>query len=511
MSIYGSGSGAGSVVTPAIARLRGVAPAWHPGRARMLFHSLDFLAFLLVVLVLYHVLIRDWSHRKLMLLAASWLFYATWSPAFLLLLIASTAADFQLARWIYARRWEAPGVERPEGRARARGLLVASLLLNLGVLGWFKYGLFLYGSIGEILALPPAPRILAVTVPLGVSFYTFHAISYIVDTYRGIRPPTSSFFDYALYVAFFPQLVAGPITRWGFFGPQLVSPREVGWHRIDGALFLLAIGFVKKVACADSLGGYVDEVYAHPLVASRLEHWIVLYAYAFQIYFDFSGYTDIAMGVAGLLGFRLPENFRHPYLAENPSEFWRRWHISLSTWLRDYLYVGLGGNRHGRVRTYVNLFLTMLLGGLWHGAAWTFVAWGAFHGLWLAAHRAIVRDALLGRRIAELDVPRWLRRAVTFHLVALAWVPFRASSFADAAAILRGLLTGTDQLNAPLPLAVIAIILVGLATHGFALQSRLEHVFERLPRPAQGVAYGLGIIVIALTIGQSERFIYFQF
>jgi D-alanyl-lipoteichoic acid acyltransferase DltB (MBOAT superfamily) len=477
----------------------------------MLFHSLDFLAFLLVVLVLYHVLIRDWSRRKLMLLGASWLFYATWSPRFLLLLIASTAADFQLARWIYARRWEAPGIERPEGRARARSLLVASLVLNLGVLAWFKYGLFLYGSVGEILALPPAPRILAVAVPLGVSFYTFHAISYIVDTYRGIRPPTSSFTDYALYVAFFPQLVAGPITRWGFFGPQLVERLHVGWHRIDGSLFLLAVGFVKKVACADSLGAFVDEVYAHPEAFSQLEHWIVLYAYAFQIYFDFSGYTDIAMGVAGLLGFRLPENFRHPYLAENPSEFWRRWHVSLSTWLRDYLYVGLGGNRQGRVRTYVNLFLTMLLGGLWHGAAWTFVAWGAFHGLWLALHRAIVRDAVLGRGVAELPIPRWLRRVATFHLVALAWVPFRATSFSDAGVVLHGLVAGPDRLNAPLPLGVVAIVLIGLATHGLALQSNLEHVFGRLPRPARGIAYGAVIVLIALTIGQSERFIYFQF
>jgi alginate O-acetyltransferase complex protein AlgI len=477
----------------------------------MLFHSLDFLAFLLIVLAVYHGLVRDWAHRKLVLLAASWLFYATWSPRFLLLLIAATAVDFQLARWIYARRWREPGVEREGGRRHARGLLVGSLVLNLGVLAYFKYGLFFYESAGAVLALPPAPGILAVAVPLGVSFYTFHSISYIVDTYRGIRPPTASFADYALYVAFFPQLIAGPITRWGFFGPQLVGRREVGWHRLEGALFLLAVGFVKKVACADSLGAYVDEVYADPLAWSRLEHWVVLYAYAFQIYFDFSGYTDIAMGVAGLLGFRLPENFRHPYLAENPSEFWRRWHISLSSWLRDYLYVALGGNRAGRLRTYVNLFLTMLLGGLWHGAAWTFVAWGAFHGAWLALHRAIVRDAVFGRALARLPVPRWLCRVATFHLVALAWVPFRAASFADAAVVLRGLVVGPSTLDGPFPLGPVALVILGLATHGLALRARLDHLWALLPRPVQGIAYGLVIVVVALTSSHSERFIYFQF
>lgn len=477
----------------------------------MLFHSLDFLAFLVTVLALYHLALRDWPAQKRLLLVASWLFYASWSPRFLLLLIASTAADFQLARWIYARRWESPGVERPGGRARARALLVASLVLNLGVLAWFKYALFFYDSARPLLALPPAPAILAVTVPLGVSFYTFHAISYIVDTYRGVRPPTDSFGDYALYVAFFPQLIAGPITRWGFFGPQLAERPHVGWQRVDAALFLLAVGFVKKVACADVLGGFVDQVYARPGASSPIEHWVALYAYAFQIYFDFSGYTDIAMGVAGLLGFRLPENFRHPYLAENPSEFWRRWHVSLSTWLRDYLYVALGGNRDGRVRTYVNLFLTMLLGGLWHGAAWTFVAWGAFHGLWLALHRAIVRDALLGQRLATLAAPRWLRRLITFHLVALAWVPFRAATFADAGAMLRGLVGGPHGLGGPLPLAVIALVLLGALTHGLALRSRVERAWGSVPRPLQGVAYGAAIVLIALTSGQSARFIYFQF
>ncbi len=278
----------------------------------MLFNSLYFLLFLCVVLVIHHGILRSFDARKLFLLAASWFFYATWSPQFLLLLITTTWVDFRLALAI-ARAGPGP---------RARRLLTLSLVLNLGLLGYFKYAFFFYESASFLWPLPPAPGFLSVVVPLGISFYTFHSISYVIDTYRGIRPPTESFRDFALYVAFFPQLVAGPITRWGFFGPQLASPPHVGLARIDGALFLLAVGYVKKVVCADSLGAYVDEVYRDVALMGSLDLLIALYAYAFQIYFDFSGYTDIAMGAAGLLGFRLPENFRHPYLAENPSEFW---------------------------------------------------------------------------------------------------------------------------------------------------------------------------------------------
>jgi D-alanyl-lipoteichoic acid acyltransferase DltB (MBOAT superfamily) len=259
--------------------------------------------------------------------------------------------------------------------------------MNLGVLAVFKYGRFFWESAGVFAAMPPAPAVLRVAVPLGISFYTFHSISYMIDTYRRVRPPTDSFGDYALYVAFFPQLIAGPITRWGFFGPQLDMQRRVTFARVELALFLLAVGFVKKVVFADSLGGFVDRIYADAAHSRPLELWLAVYAYTFQIYFDFSGYTDIAMGIAGLLGFTLPENFRHPYLACDPADFWRRWHISLSTWLRDYLYIPLDGNRRGALRSYVNLFVTMLLGGLWHGAAWTFVLWGAYHGAWLALHR----------------------------------------------------------------------------------------------------------------------------
>jgi alginate O-acetyltransferase complex protein AlgI len=465
----------------------------------MLFNSLPFVLFFAGVLVVFHGVLRAWPMRKRFLLAASWAFYASWSPRFLLVLIGTTALDFGLARWIHAARQQA------DGHARARALVVLSVTVNLGLLAAFKYGRFLYGSVATVVALPPTPGFLAVAVPLGISFYTFHSISYVVDTYRGLRPPTESFPDFALYVAFFPQLVAGPITRWGFFGPQLEAQRSVRFAAVEQALFLLAVGLVKKVIFADSLGAFVDRVYADPGHAGWIEIWVALYAYAFQIYFDFSGYTDMAMGLAALLGFRLPENFRHPYLAPGPSDFWRRWHISLSTWLRDYLYVSLGGNRRGALRTYINLFVTMLLGGLWHGAAWTFVLWGGFHGVWLAAHRAVNET-----RSAPPRTPLWLRRLVTFHLVCVGWVLFRAGSLATARAVFAGLFSGRLLWDA-FPIGTIAIVAVGVATHALAERENLETAWFRIPRVVQGAVYGAVLVLVGLFSAHSGRFIYFQF
>jgi len=481
----------------------------------MLFNSLVFLAFFLLVLAIYHLAPLPWRGRKLLLLLASWAFYATWSPRFLVLLVGTTWLDFHLARWIHRARQEEIAAGRADPRGgRARALLVASLASNLGLLAFFKYGRFFWESGASVLPLGPPPSFLSVAVPLGISFYTFHSISYVIDTYRGIRPPTDSFGDFALYVAFFPQLVAGPITRWGFFGPQLAEPPIVHFPKVDAALSLLAVGFVKKVLLADPLGGFVDTVYAAPASAAWVECVIAFYAYAFQIYFDFSGYTDIAMGLAALLGFRLPENFRHPYHAENPSEFWRRWHMSLSTWLRDYLYVPLGGNRRGTARTYGNLFVTMVLGGLWHGAAWTFVLWGAFHGAWLALHRALsgVDWWRPARREAggAPRTPAWLRRVVTFHLVCLAWVPFRAGTLETARAVLAGMASGRGIVS-PLPFGTLLILLVGVATHAFALRWDAHRAWERVPRILQGIAYGIVIFLVGLASTRSERFIYFQF
>jgi D-alanyl-lipoteichoic acid acyltransferase DltB (MBOAT superfamily) len=469
------------------------------------FNSLAFLLFCLAVLAAYWGS-GDWERRKRVVLVASWLFYATWSPRFLAVLVATTWLDFHLARWVHRLRWRPDGTERRRGAAAARRALVLSLAVNLGLLAFFKYGRFLWASVDAILPLPPEPGLFAVAVPLGISFYTFHSISYVVDTWRGLRPPTDRFVDFAVYVAFFPQLLAGPITRWGFFGPQLERPRRADLGMVETAVFFLARGFVKKLVLADSLGALADGVYADPARAPGVEAWLALYAYAFQIYFDFSGYTDLARGLAGLLGFRLPENFRHPYLATSPSDFWRRWHVSLSTWLRDYLYVPLGGNRRGRRRTYANLLLTMLLGGLWHGAAWTFVLWGAYHGIWLGLHRLLV-EATGGR---APRTPAWLRRTVTFHLVVLGWVLFRAGSLEAAAALLHGLVAGRP-LAGPFPIAVLALVLLGAATHGLALRVDLAAGWRRVPRLVQGAVYGVVVVLVGLFSAQTQRFIYFQF
>jgi D-alanyl-lipoteichoic acid acyltransferase DltB (MBOAT superfamily) len=464
----------------------------------MLFNSLEFLAFAAVVFPIYFAL-RPWSLRTVWLLVASWLFYASWSPRFLLLLIATTWVDFQFAKIIH-RTLE--GGEQ-DARRRARGWVVLSLTMNLGALAVFKYSGFLYGQLAHVIAMPPTPAWMSAPPPLGISFYTFHSISYIIDTYRGRRPPTYVFREFALYVAFFPQLIAGPITRWGFMGPQIQSPHPVTSDNVDRGMARLLIGLVKKVALADSLGAIVDQVYGNVHTAAPLEIAIALYAYPFQIYFDFSGYTDMALGLAQLLGFNLPENFQHPYRALSPREFWQRWHISLSTWLRDYLYVSLGGNRRGAVRTMVNLMITMLLGGLWHGAAWTFVLWGGFHGAWLAIHRLVAT----GR---PPRTPAWLRLLVTFHLVLVAWVLFRAPSLELVRNIFSGLFSGRPM-TGPMPVGAVLVIAIGILTHALAERFDPAAWWMRAPRFAQGAVMGVVIIIVGLFSAQSQRFIYFQF
>lgn len=466
----------------------------------MLFNSLDFALFACLVFPVYYLL-RNWTGRLRWLLIASWAFYASWSPRFLLLLIATTWVDFRFANRIHRARNAGTA---PEER-HARRLVAASLTMNLGVLALFKYGRFFYQQAARLLPLPPTPDLLGTAPPLGISFYTFHSISYIVDTYRMLRPPTAVFGEFALYVAYFPQLIAGPIARWSFLGPQIQLPRRTTEDDVERGIFLIAKGFVKKVVLGDSLGLLVDQVYNDVSFAAPVEIVIALYAYAFQIYFDFSGYTDIACGLARLLGFRLPHNFRHPYRALNPREFWQRWHISLSTWLRDYLYISLGGNRRSPGRTYLNLFATMVLGGLWHGAAWTFVIWGALHGAWLSAHRLLVRT-----RAQPPRTPAWLRWVVTFHLVVVAWMFFRAPSLEVVGEIVQGL-GAARPMRGPFPIGTVLLVLGGLLAHAAAGRIDTEALWLRTPRFAQGAVVGLVILLVGVFSAQSQRFIYFQF
>ncbi|MBL9093597.1 MAG: MBOAT family protein [Planctomycetaceae bacterium] len=361
----------------------------------MLFHSLTFALFFAPVFALYCAL--DQRRQNALLLAASLYFYGAWDVRFLGLLIASASIDY-----IAALRMAATC----DMRLRRRWLRL-SLAGNFGILGFFKYCNFFVGSFQELLGSVGfatnswAPSIV---LPVGISFYTFQAVSYAVDVYRGELQPIRRYGDYLLFVTFFPQLVAGPIERAGRLIPQILGPRRMTWDGWCSGSLLLLIGLFKKMAVADMVAPYADRIFESHRSLSAATLWFGLYCFALQIYADFSGYSDMARGLARILGFELVENFRQPYFAANITDFWRRWHVSLSEWLRDYVYIPLGGNRGGKIATYRNLLATMLLGGFWHGASWNFVAWGGFHGLMLALHK------LWTSRGAPASAQTWIPR-----------------------------------------------------------------------------------------------------
>lgn len=395
----------------------------------MIFTSPEFLVFALIFFGLWFALPRLFGvgSRRPLLLIASYLFYGSWNAKFLLLIFGSTLLDF----WVGGR------LAQTEDAQRRKRLLMLSLAGNLGALGFFKYyGFFVDSAVAGLaaLGLTVSPPTLHVVLPVGISFYTFQTLSYTIDVYRRELPAAKRFVDFALYVTFFPQLVAGPIERATRLLPQMANlnlpPRWSG-------LGLIAWGAFKKAALADNFAQIVELTYADPQLSYAPALWIGSWAFAFQIYCDFSGYSDMAIGLARLLGLELMQNFKAPYASCGPSEFWRRWHISLSSWLRDYLYIPLGGNRHGPWRTQRNLMLTMLLGGLWHGAAWNFVLWGAWQGLLLAAFRPRFWRRLHAAATQRVGAPlvRLLQRLVFFQLVTLGWALFRAQSLADCATL----------------------------------------------------------------------------
>jgi alginate O-acetyltransferase complex protein AlgI len=449
---------------------------------------------------------RDDRRRKLVLLAASYLFYAAWDWRFLSLILASTAVDFAAALTM----------ERTPSSSARKGWLIASLTVNLGMLAAFKYFNFFVESAALLLrpfGAEIGDRALAIVLPVGISFFTFQTMSYTIDVYRGKLVPLTSFADFALFVSFFPQLVAGPIVRAAHFLPQLA--RRPRWAAIDKRryLALFLAGFVKKACVADAVAPYVDRVFARPELYAAAAVWIAVLLYAVQIYCDFSGYTDMAIACAGLLGYDLGPNFNFPYLASSLTDFWRRWHISLSSWLRDYLFIPLGGSRGTRLFTYRNLLLTMLLGGLWHGAAWTFVAWGALHGLGLVAHKEwIRRTGRTGRTGQTCRTLRILGTAATFYAVCCAWIFFRAQSFGDAAVLLKAFVlfdaAGTLALE-PWLLALFAAL---AAVHALASRMPLERLVAAVPdglfAPAYGVATALALAFVPM---RAAPFIYFQF
>ncbi len=464
----------------------------------MLFNSLAFLCFLPAVLIGVGFLPGTWRNR--FLLAAGYVFYGSWDWRFLCLLWLSTIIDFTAGRLIYSAR-----------DVRTRKLvLIASLSANLTILGFFKYCNFFVGSaVGLLhaLGLHASAPMLSIVLPIGISFYTFQSMSYVIDVYRNEIKPAKRLWDYAVYVAYFPQLVAGPIERAGHLLPQIIAPARVTAERINTGLLLMLLGFTKKTLIADLLAPEVDRIFADPRHMSSGMLLRGAYFFTFQIYCDFSGYTDIARGVSELLGIRLRLNFDQPYLAQSITEFWRRWHMSLSAWLRDYLYIPLGGNRSGDWATYRNLMLTMLIGGLWHGASWTFVVWGGLHGVYLSVERMLgIRATSAATRSVAFRVGRTL---LTFHLVVLAWIVFRAPDFATAFHYLTGLarLTHLSAVG-PWPVIVAAAILIIDLPQSI---SGDHVVFLRLPWWVQSPAYAVLCFAMLLYGGGEVPFIYFQF
>ena len=467
----------------------------------MLFNSIHFLVFMPLVACIYFALPQ--RPRRYFLLAASFYFYAVFSVPLSLLLVWSTTLDYTMARVIASS----------DSQRRRKTALIASMVGNLGTLAVFKYLDFFNASLGLVFGEAPWPM-LNLILPMGISFYTFQTMSYTIDVYRGQAEARKSILDVALYVSFFPQLVAGPIMRGSNLMPQFAERHEPNSERILSGVLLIIWGLSKKVFIADQMGWLVDSVYGttlapqSPALFSGLALLLATYAFAIQIYCDFSAYSDIAIGAGRVLGFRLSKNFDAPYLATTIRDFWRRWHISLSTWLRDYLYISLGGSRISRRRTYVNLFLTMLLGGLWHGAAWVFVVWGFLHGLYLAVERMLGTADLKDRDMGPVE--KWLRRLLVFHLVCVAWVFFRASSAEQAFQIVWRIVTfaGGDSIS-PTPIFVL-ILLVG--TQLLKRRVAFGPIFLRHPHVTRWIVYAcIFVLVVALAAGRSPEFIYFQF
>ena len=469
----------------------------------MIFNSFVFVAFYLVVLALYWNLPRRW--RWSMLLVASCGFYMAFVPVYILILFFTIGVDF----------WAGQLIERSQGRTRERWL-TASIVANLGVLAFFKYYAFLNENLSALLGGVGigfrAPE-LGILLPIGLSFHTFQSLAYTIEVYRGNQRAERHLGYFALYVMYFPQLVAGPIERAEHLLPQLRNPPAHWDHaRFRAGIAQALFGLFKKVCVADTLALHVNAVYNSHSLQGGADLLLATALFAFQIYCDFSGYSDIAVGVARMMGVDLMENFRLPYFSKSVTEFWQRWHISLSTWLRDYLYIPLGGNRHGRWMTYRNLMLTMLLGGLWHGASWNFVIWGGANGAFLSAERA------LGVK-AGAPVPWYLRPfrvLFCFLLICFTWVFFRAQSFAQAMDILHGIGTWRGEpyirdLGVFLNLSVMLAAL--LAFEFLFLRGRtMQDLARRWGDARTALFCALVLVVIGLFgVSDGSQFIYFQF
>ncbi|MDD4736013.1 MAG: MBOAT family protein [Kiritimatiellae bacterium] len=483
----------------------------------MLFNSFQFLVFLTAVFFVYFAIPQRW--RWAMLLAASYYFYMCWRVEYIFLIIASTLVDY----------FSAIGIERSVSTRKRRLFLSFSLITNLGLLFLFKYYNFFSGSLQHVFQraniLIDMP-IFDVLLPVGISFYTFQTLSYTFDVYLNKRGAEKHLGIFALYVAFFPQLVAGPIERSTHLMPQFRNPVKFDYSRVVSGMRLMLWGFVKKIVIADRLAWGVENAYLRPQYASGLELVISTTFFAFQIYCDFSAYSDIAIGVARIFGYDLMQNFRQPYLAGSVTEFWQRWHISLSTWFKDYVYIPLGGSRRDRLRNGFNLATVFVLSGLWHGANWTFLVWGALHAVYMLAERAL-QSACRGINIFSHNsvferVFRFIRIVITFIMVWYAWIYFRASSLHDAWVIsgklVRGILPGKEFLFRGIqgmPVGTCSgFLLIAFILCADFLQSRIhvENALERCPVYVRWGIYYSGVFSILLFgVLENDQFIYFQF
>ena len=473
----------------------------------MIFSSGLFLWLFLGFSLIYLLLQRKTTARLLFVSLFSYYFYYKSSGFYFFLLGIVTVSDFLLARWMY----------RTETSWKRKLIVCCSLCINLGLLCYFKYTNFFYEMLAPLWHGTYHP--LDIFLPVGISFFTFQSLSYTIDVYRKDLKPLSNLLDYVFYVSFFPQLVAGPIVRARDFIPQIRQPLYVSPGMFGQGVFFIVSGLFKKAVISDYISvNFVERIFDNPGLYSGLENLFGVYGYALQIYCDFSGYSDMAIGIALLLGFRFPINFNSPYKADSVTDFWHRWHISLSTWLRDYLYISLGGNRKGKIRTYLNLFLTMLLGGLWHGASWNFIVWGGLHGVALAVHKYV--RSLLGRakNYRSTGWKRFFAVVLTFHFVCFCWIFFRNTTFEGSATMIRQIFTAFHpELAGQLFTGYWKVFLlmgVGYLLHACPdrWQEACSRGMIRLPLVGQALVLILLVyLVMQVKSSDIQPFIYFQF
>jgi alginate O-acetyltransferase complex protein AlgI len=476
----------------------------YDSQSPLLFNSEAFLYLFLGFYLLYIFMSHARRMRILYVIAFSLFFYYKCSGVYFILLIFSSFVDYYIAELIY----------KSNHKGRRKWLLILSCIINLGLLAYFKYTGFLADNFNALFSGDLSFG--TIFLPIGISFYTFQTMSYTIDIYRRELEPARNVWDFMFFVSFFPQLVAGPIVRAKDFIPQIYEKLQLSKKELSYAIFLIMGGLLKKTLISDYISvNFVDRVFEFPDNYSAFENLLAVYGYTLQIYCDFSGYSDIAIGLALLMGFKLPPNFRTPYQSTSVTEFWRRWHISLSSWLRDYLYISMGGNRKGKIRMYFNLFMTMLLGGLWHGASWKFILWGAMHGTVLAIEKAFNIPKLTSKSFPL----KLIAGILTFHFVAFCWIFFRASDFSNALNVISNI--GNIEWNPEVWWAVLRgyqniaiVLLIGYLWHFIPqkVQNKQLELFHRIPLVGKMVLFAAVIWVISATASSEvQPFIYFQF